>query len=139
MLDKSLGNDISQAQRELEIISSIFSGEPIDPMDEDGRENLMGIIDKKITPRDLFIVMPLGGSSASKLVYTLKGEFHNSERIYNITNGPLYHKLNSSPLFLQDFVRKLVLGLSSLSTRNIVHCDFKLENILCEFNKENNS
>ena len=44
----------------------------------------------------------------------------------------MYYKLNNEPRFLQDFVKKLVLGLSCLSTRNIVHCDFKLENILCK-------
>jgi serine/threonine protein kinase len=101
----------------------------IDEMDEDGRDNLMPFCDTKATQKDLFIVMPLGGTSASKMVYNLKGEFFNSERIYSITNGPLYTRLNTEPIFCQDFIRRLVLGLSSLSTRNIVHCDFKLENI----------
>ena len=95
----------------------------IDEMDEDGRDNLMPFCDTKATQKDLFIVMPLGGTSASKMVYNLKGEFFNSERIYSITNGPLYTRLNTEPIFCQDFIRRLVLGLSSLSTRNIVHCD----------------
>jgi len=64
----------------------------------------------------------------------MKGEFYKSERVYSITNGPLYYKLNNEPRFLQDFIRRLVLGLSCMSTRNIVHCDFKLENILCKIN-----
>lgn len=104
---------LNQAIKEIELINNIFDDEPIDEMDEDGRQYLMPTRETKVTQKDLFIVMPLGGTSASKLAFNLKGEFHNSERIYNITNGPLYNKLNKDPNFLQDFVRKLVLGLSS--------------------------
>ena len=120
---------LNSAMKEIELVNTLFHGDAIDEMDEDGRECLMRMVDSKVTAKDLFIVMPLGGVSCSKMVYTFKGEFFKSERIYSITNGLLYYKLHDDCFFLQEFVKKIILGISSLSTREIVHCDLKLENI----------
>lgn len=50
-----------------------------------GIGNVIRFIDFKQTSQDTWLVFELGGSSLTKLLFEIKGEFVKGERIYNVS------------------------------------------------------
>lgn len=132
-----------QSRREIEINQIIFSKDNPSNYTEDGELSDMGkqfliqIVDQCLTPKDLFLILQIGGSSLSRLIYTFKGEFFKSERIYQITNHEIFHDLRQNSFLLKDLLTKLLLGLHTIHQKKLVHCDLKPENILVVYDQSN--
>ena len=81
---------------------------------------------------DFWAIYEVGGSSLSKALFHVKGEFVRGERMYLIEHPPLFAEF-SGILTLQLFARELLEIVNVLSSLNIVHSDLKPDNILvCE-------
>ena len=44
-------------------------------------------------PKDYWMLHEVGGKPLSKMLFELKGEFYNSERIYHVHQQPFLHAL----------------------------------------------
>lgn len=74
-----------QAKKEAEISHLIFSHDfENDNIAMMGLSTIIKIEEAQSTNKDVFLVMPLCGQALSKLIYSVKGEFLNSERIYRV-------------------------------------------------------
>ena len=73
------------ALKEVELSGEIFTNEQsTDPLIGIGKNSLVRVFDYKATQKDVFLVIELAGSCLSKLVYSMKGEFLKSERVYGV-------------------------------------------------------
>lgn len=82
---------------------------------------------------DLWLVFEIGGKSLGGLMFKIKGEFYNSERIYSIKKGKFYQHLFHNEINFKNFFKKLLLSIEFLSDSEIVHCDIKPDNILFDY------
>ena len=64
------------------------------------------------------------------MLFDVKGEFHNGERIYFINHQEFYHNIKSSKNMMRQFLYKLMLAFDLLQSQGIVHADIKSDNIL---------
>ena len=132
------------AKKELEIDEQIFrSSEAEDNLTVMGKNCLIRVLDHCQTQKDLFLVLELAGQCLSKHIYSMKGEFMKSERVYKvcfallkITNNALFMEMRESFKLFRKVVTQMLLGLHSLASKQIVHCDLKPENILIKFDSE---
>lgn len=73
------------ARKEIEINDLIFKQEEGgDNLASMGKSCLIQVIDYSHTGKDLFMVLELAGLCLSKHVYSMKGEFMKSERVYKV-------------------------------------------------------
>lgn len=85
----ALGGFVNEkvARKELDIDELIFQkNEGDDELVLIGKKSLICVLDHLKTPKDMFIILELGGQCLSKQVYTMKGEFMKSERIYKVVS-----------------------------------------------------
>lgn len=85
---------------------------------------------------DLWLIYELGGSSLSKDLFEIKGEFFKNERIYRIYHNEFYEILNRNPQLLKELLKQTLMGLKLLGDNNIIHSDLKSENILLKYENE---
>lgn len=117
--------------REIELDRAIFEG-----TDHPGQDHVIRIVDYSSTPKDVFIVLELGGECLSKNIYSFKGEFHKGERVYQITNYSFHWALRNNKALLGGFLKKLLLALDLTTSKGLIHCDLKTENILVNYDVE---
>lgn len=73
------------AKKEIEFNDIIFDDSvEADSLIAIGKKSIIQIIENSISSKDLFMVMEICGAPLSKLVYSMKGEFMKSERIYKV-------------------------------------------------------
>jgi hypothetical protein len=73
------------ARKEIEINDTIFNLENGgDNLASMGKNCLIQVIDYTQTAKDLFMVLELAGQCLSKQIYSMKGEFMKSERVYKV-------------------------------------------------------
>lgn len=72
------------ARKEIELSDLIFSQADGEFLVKLGKQSLVNIRDHLCTKTDLFMAMDIGGSSLSRWIYSMKGVFLKSERIYKV-------------------------------------------------------
>lgn len=80
--------------------------------------------------KDIWVFYEVGGSSLSKLLFEMKGEFYNGERVYNIIQLPLFKTFLRHQDTIKQLLRTLLSAVVMFNQHNIVHADLKLDNIL---------
>ena len=115
----------------------IYFGQLLSDVSHPAVENIAKFLDFKNERHDLWAMFEVGGTSLSKALFTLKGEFLKGERVYQIHHGPLYTEFVENPQRFKAFIRELLAILDLLASLNIVHSDLKPDNILVE--EENQS
>ena len=78
----------------------------------------------------------LGGESLSKMLFEVKGEFHNGERIYFINHQNFYFDIKKSKNLMRQFIQKLTHAFDLLQQQGIVHADVKSDNILVSYTED---
>ena len=78
----------------------------------------------------------MGGTTLSKSLFDIKGEFYKGERIYGVKHLELHKRFKTDPTSLKAFVKQIAEVLVLLSDQKIVHCDLKPDNILINKNHQ---
>ena len=80
------------AMKEVELSEKIFEEEEAEEhLAAIGKKSIVRVIDCRRSNKDVFLVLDLGGPCLSKLVYSMKGEFVKSERVYGVGAADLDH------------------------------------------------
>ena len=87
---------------------------------------------------DIWFSFEKGGKSLSGLSYKIKGEFEKGERIYQIQKGIFLKLLFTNIKQFKSFIRRILLGIEFINNNGIIHSDIKPENILIEYNNDDN-
>ena len=86
--------------------------------------------------KDLWLIYQFcSGRTMGEHLFTVKGEFYNSERIYLVQQGSLYHALRNNITLLRSFIAKMVHALRLLDRFSIVHADLKPDNIIIDYDE----
>lgn len=99
---------------------------------------LLKLIDFIEDSYDMWLVFDKGGNSLGNLLFKIKGEFYNNERIYFIKKGRFYqHLFYDKEINFKNFLRKILETINYMSSKHeIVHCDIKPDNILFKYNSD---
>lgn len=117
--------------------SAIFEAIDCDSTAEHkGHKYISHLLDKIEDKRDCWLVYELGGSSLSKMLFEVKGEFHNGERIYFVNHQNFYIDIKQNKDLLRQFLFKLMYAFDLLQGHGIVHADIKSDNILVSYTKD---
>lgn len=129
--NRDRGSDQSSyaAHRENAILKTLHLS-----LDKATKSMVIGVRDYIEDSNDIWIVFEKGGSSVSGLIFKLKGEFLNGERIYSIKKGYFLKFLFDDLNNLKIFIRKMLKFIEFLNSNGVVHCDLKPDNILIEYN-----
>lgn len=101
-----------------------------------GHNFISHLTDQINEPKDLWLAYEVGGNSLSKMLFDVKGEFHNGERIYFVNHQDFYYDVKNNKMLLRQFLLKLMLAFDLLQSQGIVHADIKSDNILVSYNKD---
>lgn len=61
--------------------------------DHQGHNHISHLLDQINEGKDVWLVYEVGGNSLSKMLFEVKGEFHNGERIYFVNHQSFYHDI----------------------------------------------
>ena len=86
---------------------------------------------------DIWFSFEKGGISLSSLSFNIKGIFEKGERIYQIQKGEFLIILFKNLSQFKFFVKKIIEGIDYINKKGIIHSDIKPENILVQFNINN--
>ena len=86
---------------------------------------------------DIWFSFEKGGVSLSSLSFNIKGIFEKGERIYQIQKGEFLIMLFKNLSQFKFFVKKIIEGIDYINKKGIIHSDIKPENILVQFNINN--
>ena len=86
---------------------------------------------------DIWFSFEKGGISLSSLSFNIKGIFEKGERIYQIQKGEFLIMLFKNLSQFKFFVKKIIEGIDYINKKGIIHSDIKPENILVQFNTNN--
>lgn len=94
----------------------------------------------QVPRRGLGIVYELCGATLTSQVWKMKGEFRKGERVYNVTQLPLWHDLFEVGtdscgwgMLLQQFLATCLEVLALLEDSGVMHADIKPDNILVDY------
>ena len=87
---------------------------------------------------DIWFSFEKGGKSLSSLSYKIKGEFEKGERIYQIQKGIFLKLLFTNIKQFKSFIKRILLGIEFINNNGIIHSDIKPDNILIEYNNDDN-
>jgi serine/threonine protein kinase len=128
-------SDTEAARKEVFFGSYFFGpgGEPkLAPARHPGIHHIAKLLDHAETKRDIWLVMEYGGTSLTKMVYEIKGEFLRGERLYRVNHLPVLQSMKQNPAVLKSILRQLLSALCIFADHHIVHSDIKPDNILVE-------
>ena len=86
---------------------------------------------------DIWFSFEKGGISLSSLSFNIKGIFEKGERIYQIQKGEFLIMLFKNLSQFKFFVKKIIEGIDYINKKGTIHSDIKPENILVQFNINN--
>lgn len=96
------------------------------------------LLDSVEDKKDLWLIYELcPGKTMNEHLFDVKGEFYKGERIYMVHHGQFYHALRNNILLLKEFLLRMVDALNLLAKLSIVHADLKPDNILIDYDSEN--
>ena len=133
----ALGGYVSEklGRKESEFNELLFGGPaPKDNLVTIGLRSIVRVKETQVTQKDIFMAIELCGVPLSKLIYTMKGEFLKSERIYGIITNSLFIEIRTNFHLFRKLLTQLLVGLHAMTSKGIVHCDLKPENILIRYN-----
>ncbi len=87
---------------------------------------------------DIWFSFEKCGNSLSNLSFKIKGEFLNNERIYCIQKGIFFQKLFSNITQFKKLVKNIIEGIDYINNKGYIHSDIKPENILIEYEDNEN-
>ena len=82
-LDPSAKNEI-EIGRKLFSSTSNYNGYSVDPKKFPGVKRITRLFNVLDEPKDVWLVYEVGGESLGSHLFTMKGQFHNGERVYNV-------------------------------------------------------
>jgi serine/threonine protein kinase len=96
------------------------------------------LLDSVEDKKDLWLIYELcPGKTMNEHLFDVKGEFYKGERIYMVHHGHFYHALRNNILLLKEFLLRMVDALNLFAKLSIVHADLKPDNILVDYDSEN--
>jgi serine/threonine protein kinase len=96
------------------------------------------LLDSVEDKKDLWLIYELcPGKTMNEQLFDVKGEFYKGERIYMVHHGHFYHALRNNILLLKEFLIRMVDALNLFAKLSIVHADLKPDNILIDYDSEN--
>jgi len=96
------------------------------------------LIDSVDEKRDLWLIYELcEGNTMNEHLFDVKGEFFKGERIYMVHHGEFYHAIRSNMGLMKDFMSRICDALSLFARLSIVHADLKPDNIIIDYDTEN--
>ena len=133
-------SDIESCKAEIEIGKTLFESKGVAKDDYEeypGVKSVAALLDIIEDAKDVWIVYELGGTSLTKLLFDVKGEFFKGERLYRVIHQPFYKELKNNPIILKQLLRKLLEVLDLLQHHRIIHCDLKPDNLLVAYDGHN--
>ena len=98
------------------------------------QENICMLIDSVEDKKDLWLIYELcPGKTMNEHLFDVKGEFYKGERIYMVHHGSFYHSLRKNMMLLKQFILRMVNALNLFAKLSIVHADLKPDNILIDY------
>eukprot|EP00929_Paragymnodinium_shiwhaense_P007733 TRINITY_DN111646_c0_g1_i1.p1 TRINITY_DN111646_c0_g1~~TRINITY_DN111646_c0_g1_i1.p1 ORF type:complete len:427 (-),score=89.63 TRINITY_DN111646_c0_g1_i1:130-1410(-) len=134
-------SDEKAANNEIAVGELLFhpgGGSKLSPQLYPGMRHITRLLDVSETKQDLWLIMELGGSTLTKMLFEIKGEFVSRgvaqprERVYRVHHLPLYQAMKRDPRILKRLLRQILEALRVLSDFEIVHSDLKPENVLVD-------
>ena len=96
------------------------------------------LIDSVEDKKDLWLIYELcPGKTMNELLFDVKGEFYKGERIYMVHHSSFYFALRENILLLKEFLLRMIDALNLFAKLSIVHADLKPDNIIIEYDEEN--
>ena len=119
-------------KREIETLTNLAK------LSKDLKEDyIIKLLDSYEDYQDLWLIFEKSGPTLNNLIFKIKGEFLNNERIYYIQKGKFFKKLfDSNLLNLKLIIKKISCFLKFISDNMIIHADLKPENILIELDEK---
>lgn len=121
-------NAIESCKRE------IHFGTMLNELSHPALDSIVRLVDSKTEKSDIWALYEVGGTSLSKALFQVKGEFVKGERMYKIEHPNIYREFMSIQV-LSRFIYELMQVLEFLSSLNVVHSDLKPDNILVNMEK----
>mmetsp|Transcript_64860 Transcript_64860/g.74553 ORF Transcript_64860/g.74553 Transcript_64860/m.74553 type:complete len:570 (+) Transcript_64860:9-1718(+) len=137
--DYKAKSDLETCMREVEFGDKYFMDGVgrITEDDHPGINNLIHYLGCVQERKDYWLLFELGGTCLTKHLFQIKGEFCNSERVYSVRYQPFYLALRKNTTILKRFLREMCYAIDLLASTDSIHADLKPDNILVEFNPEN--
>ena len=127
----SANENIITAKNEIKVLSTLNNNE--------NNSFIPKIYEYYEDNNDLWFSFEKGGISLSGLCFKIKGEFEKGERIYLIQKGKFLISLFSSISQFKYLLKSLLSAINYINKKGIIHSDIKTENILIEYNDNDNS
>lgn len=128
---KSNNTNAMIARREIDILNCLNN------KSDSANTKMITLFDHIEDNNDLWLIFEKGGRSVSNLIFKIKGEFLNNERIYLIKKGDFLKHLFLDINNLKSFLTQMLNFIHFLNTHGIVHCDLKPDNILIDYEYDN--
>jgi serine/threonine protein kinase len=135
IVKKKSDNNINTiiARKEIDILNFLQNRQDPD------NNYIINLIDYIEDSNDLWLIFEKGGKNLSNLIFKIKGEFMSNERIYSIKKGKLLVEFFNNIIHFKTFFKKMLQFLHFLNKNGIVHCDIKPDNILVEYDYDENA
>ena len=128
---KNVKTDVGYlARKEIEIINFLSNSEE--------NNTIIKLYDYIEDSNDFWLIFEKGGHNFSNLLFKIKGDFHNNERIYYIQKGKFLKFLFQDLSLFKNFFKKMISFVDYLAMNGIVHNDIKPDNILIEYKVREN-
>ena len=104
-----------------------------------GQEHVCLLLDYVEDKKDLWLIYEVcEGKTLNEHLFEVKGEFYKGERIYFVHHSVLYHQLRNDVKLLADFIRRMTELLELFYQAGVVHADLKPDNILVDYDEQEN-